>query len=38
MFPSTKLRLYKITCKAALKHGSEVWVLNEKEFQQLEAA
>jgi hypothetical protein len=30
MLPNTKLRLYNITSKAALKFGSEVWVLNKK--------
>jgi hypothetical protein len=38
MLPSTKLRLYNITSKAALKYGSEVWVLNKEECQQLETA
>jgi hypothetical protein len=31
MLPSTKLCLYNITSKAALKYGREVWVLNKKE-------
>jgi hypothetical protein len=30
MLPRTKLRLYNITSKAALKYGSEIWVLNKK--------
>jgi hypothetical protein len=30
MLPSTKLRLYNITSKAALKYGSEVCVLSKK--------
>jgi hypothetical protein len=30
MLPSTKLRLYNITSKTALKYCSEVWVLNKK--------
>jgi hypothetical protein len=39
MLPSTKLQLYNITSKAALKHDSEVCVLNKKkECQQLETA
>jgi hypothetical protein len=33
-----KLRIYKITAKAALKFGSEVWVLKKREEQRLEAA
>jgi hypothetical protein len=35
---STKLRLYNITTKAALKYGSEVRVLNKNECKKLEAA
>jgi hypothetical protein len=38
MLPSTKLWLYNITSKAGLKYGSEVWVMNKKECQQLETA
>jgi hypothetical protein len=38
ILPSTTLQHYNITSKAALKCGSEVWVLNKKECQQLEAA
>jgi len=34
----TKLRIHNITAKAALKFGSEVWVLKKKEEQRLEAA
>jgi hypothetical protein len=34
IFPTTKLQLYNITSKAALKYCSEVWVLNKKECQQ----
>jgi hypothetical protein len=30
MFQSTKLRLYNIIPKAALKYDSEVWVLNKR--------
>jgi hypothetical protein len=38
VLPSTKLQLYNITSEAALKYGSEVWVLNKKECQPLETA
>ena len=38
MNKETKLRIYNITAKAALKFGSEVWVLNKREEQRLEAA
>jgi len=34
----TKLRIHNITVKAALKFGSEAWVLKKKEEQSLEAA
>jgi len=34
----TKLRIYNITAKAALKFGSEAWVLKKREEQRLEAA
>jgi hypothetical protein len=34
----TKLRLQNITAKAALKFGSEAWVLKKREEQRLEAA
>jgi len=34
----TKLRIHNITAKAALKFGSEVWVLKKREAQRLEAA
>ena len=34
----TKLRIYNITAKAALKFGSEAWVLRKREEQPLEAA
>jgi hypothetical protein len=34
----TNLRIYNITAKAALKFGSEVWVLKKREKQRLEAA
>ena len=36
MLPSTKLGIYNITSKAALKCGSEVWVVNKQEYQKLE--
>jgi len=32
------LRIHNITAKAALKFGSEAWVLKKKEEQRLEAA
>ena len=34
----TKLRIHNITAKAALKFGSEAWVLKTREEQRLEAA
>jgi len=34
----TKLRVYNITAKAALKFGSEAWVPKKREEQRLEAA
>jgi len=34
----TKLRIYNITAKAALKFGCEAWVLKKREEQRLEAA
>ena len=34
----TKLRIHNITAKAALKFGSEAWVLKKREEQSLEAA
>jgi hypothetical protein len=34
----TKLRIHNITLKAALRYGSEMWVLNERDNQHLEAA
>jgi hypothetical protein len=33
-----KIRIHNITAKAALKFGSEIWVLKEREEQRLEAA
>ena len=38
MDKETKLRIHNITAKAALKFGSEVWVLQKREEQPLEAA
>ena len=34
----TKLRIYNITAKAALKFGSEAWVLKKRKEQRLEVA
>jgi len=34
----TKLRIHNITAKAALKFGSEAWILKKREEQHLEAA
>jgi hypothetical protein len=38
MNKKTKLRIHNITGKAALKFGSEVWVLKKREERRLEAA
>ena len=38
MNKDTKLRIHNITAKAALKFGSEAWVLRKREEQRLEAA
>ena len=38
MNKETKLRIHNITAKAALKFGSEVWLLKKIEEQRLEAA
>jgi len=38
MNKETKLRIHKITAKAALKYGSEAWVLKKREEQSLKAA
>ena len=38
MNKETKLRIRNITAKAALKFGSEAWVLKKREEQRLEAA
>ena len=38
MDKETKLRIHNITATAALKFGSEVWVLKKREKQRLEVA
>jgi len=38
MNKETNLRIHNITAKAALKFGSEAWVLEKREEQRLEAA
>ena len=38
MNKETKLRIHNITAKAALKFGSDAWVLKKREEQRLEAA
>ena len=38
MNKETKLRIHNITAEAALKIGSEAWVLKKREEQRLEAA
>ena len=38
MNKETKLRIHNITAKAALKFGSEAWVMKKREEQSLEAA
>jgi hypothetical protein len=38
MNKETKLRIHKITAKAALKFESEAWVLKKREEERLEAA
>jgi len=38
MNKETKLRIHNVTAKAALKFGSEAWVLKKREEQLLEAA
>ena len=38
MNKDTKSRIHIITAKAALKFGSEAWVLRKREEQRLEAA
>jgi len=37
MTKETKLRVHNMTAKAALKFGSEVWVLKKRDEQRLEA-
>jgi hypothetical protein len=37
MSNKTKVRKHNVTVKAALKYGSEIWVLNKIEKQHLEA-
>ena len=38
MNKETKLRIHNITAKAALKFGSEAWVLKKREERRVEAA
>ena len=38
MTKETKLRIHNMTAKAALKFGSEVWVLEKRDEERLEAA
>jgi len=38
MNKETKFRIHNITAKAALKFGSEVWVLRKREGQRFEVA
>ena len=38
MNKETKLRIHNITAKAALKFGSEAWILKKREEQRLETA
>jgi len=38
MTKETKLRIHNMTAKAALKFGSEIWVLKKRDKQRLEAA
>jgi hypothetical protein len=38
MTKETELRIHNITAKAALKFGSEAWVLKKRDEQRLEAA
>jgi hypothetical protein len=38
MSNQTKPRIHNMTAKAALKYGSETWVLNKRDRQLLEAA
>jgi hypothetical protein len=38
MYNQRKLRIHNITAKAALKYGSETWMLNKRDTQCLGAA
>jgi hypothetical protein len=38
MNKETKVRIHNVTAKAALKFGSEAWVLKKREEQRLETA
>ena len=38
MNKETNLRIHNVTAQAALKFGSEAWVLKKREEQRLEAA
>ena len=38
MKKETKLRIHNITAQAALKFGSEAWLLKKRDEQRLEAA
>jgi hypothetical protein len=38
MYNQRKLRIHNITAKAALKYGSETWMLNKRDIQCLGAA
>jgi hypothetical protein len=38
MITDTKLQLHNITSKASLCHGSENWIINTRDAQNLEAA
>ena len=38
MNKETKLRIHNITVKAALKFGSEAWILKKREEQRLEGS
>jgi hypothetical protein len=38
MTKGTQLRIHNVTAKAALKFGSEAWVLKKRDEQRLEAA
>jgi hypothetical protein len=38
MSTATRVRLHNITSRVKLNYGSEIWILNKKERQKLEAA